>query len=359
MKIIHCADIHLDSKMETNLTAKQASERRYEILASFEDMIEHGKKIGAKVIIIAGDMFDTSENIQLAIKKRALEAIERAKDIDFLYLQGNHDNNGYFQSLKNIPSNLKFFGTDWISYEYGDVVISGVEFGSFNENRIYSELRLDHNKVNIVTMHGQYVSSGKDVEAGHINLTLLKDRGIDYLALGHLHQYQAESLDTRGVFCYSGCLEGRGYDECGPKGYVIVDVEEGIVNHQFLPTSRREIHNISVDVTNEDERSILIKSMESVQDIPSKDYVKVTLVGEIGEEVNIDLMYLEKRLGERYYSFKIQDKTSLEIDFNKYANDISLKGEFIRKVELLELPDEEKRKIILTGLQALAGKGGL
>lgn len=359
MKIIHCADIHLDSKMETNLTAAKASERRYEILASFEDMIEHGKRIGAKVVIIAGDMFDTSDNIQQAIKKRALEAIENAREMDFLYLQGNHDNNSYFHTLKNIPSNLKFFGTDWISYEYGDVVISGVEFGSFNENRIYSELRLEEEKINIVTMHGQYVFSGGLTQPGNINLSLLKGKGIDYLALGHLHQYQAEALDTRGVFCYSGCLEGRGYDECGPKGYVVIDIDEKSVNHKFLATSRRIIHNVEVNVTDEDERNILMKAMESIQHIPATDYVKVTLNGEIGEDVNIDLMYLEKRLGERYYSFKIQDKTSLEIDFKKYANDISLKGEFIRTVELLDLPEVEKKKIILTGLQSLAGKGGL
>lgn len=359
MKIIHCADLHLDSKMETNLTAVKARERRYEILESFENMIQYAKEIGVGVIIIAGDMFDTLDNMQQTIKKRTMDAIVNASEIDFLYLQGNHDSNNYFQTIDTLPENLKLFGTDWVQYEYGDICISGVEFGSYNENRIYSELRLNPKKVNIVTMHGQIVCSKDDVKSGNINLSQLKDKGIDYLALGHLHEYQAEALDTRGVYCYSGCLEGRGYDECGKKGFVVIEVDGRDLQHRFIPTSKRIIHNIQVDVTNETEREILIKAMESVQHIPSSDYVKLTLMGEIAEDINIDLMYLERKLSERYYSFKIQDKTTLEIDFTKFTNDISLKGEFIRTIELLGLPKEEKNKIILTGLQALKGQGGL
>ena len=33
-----------------------------------------------------------------------------------------------------------------------------------------------------------------------------------------IHKYKKEKLDNRGVYCYSGCLEGRGFDECGEKG---------------------------------------------------------------------------------------------------------------------------------------------
>ena len=35
MKLIHCADLHLDSPMESNLSAEKARERKGEILATF------------------------------------------------------------------------------------------------------------------------------------------------------------------------------------------------------------------------------------------------------------------------------------------------------------------------------------
>ena len=36
MKIIHCSDLHLDSKMQSNLSKEQAKERRNEILITFQ-----------------------------------------------------------------------------------------------------------------------------------------------------------------------------------------------------------------------------------------------------------------------------------------------------------------------------------
>ena len=40
----------------------------------------------------------------------------------------------------------------------------------------------------------------------------------------------------------------------------------------------------------------------------------------------------------------------------KYKYDVSLKGEFIRLVLEQEMTDEEKNKIINTGIRALAGE---
>ena len=54
---------------------------------------------------------------------------------------------------------------------------------------------------------------------------------------------------------------------------------------------------------------------------------------------------------------RIKDKTELKIDYEKYKNDISLKGEFIRLVNQNNgLSDEEKAKVIMTGIKALAGR---
>lgn len=59
MKIIHCADIHLDSVMQAKLSEQQAKERREEILHTFERMVEYGADLGVEAILISGDLFDT------------------------------------------------------------------------------------------------------------------------------------------------------------------------------------------------------------------------------------------------------------------------------------------------------------
>ncbi len=59
MKNIHCADLHLDSKMSANLDKESAKERKGEILHTFGRMVEYAAQNQVAAILIAGDMFDT------------------------------------------------------------------------------------------------------------------------------------------------------------------------------------------------------------------------------------------------------------------------------------------------------------
>lgn len=45
MKFIHCADLHLDSKMSANLDKERAKERRSEILDTFVRMVRYASKM--------------------------------------------------------------------------------------------------------------------------------------------------------------------------------------------------------------------------------------------------------------------------------------------------------------------------
>lgn len=355
MKIIHCADLHLNSKMESNLTKEKAKTRRLELLDTFERMVNFAKDNNVKIIIIAGDMFDTAYNEQNNMKKYVLSIIKDNPNIDFLYLRGNHDKIDYFTNLLNKPSNLKTFTEEWCSYVYDKVVITGCEIAKDN-NDIYDTLNLYENNINFLVLHGQEsLSNGADATE-IINLRKLKDKNIDYLALGHIHSYKCAKLDSRGIYCYCGCLEGRGFDECGEKGFVLIDVdlELGQVHPKFVPFAKRTIHEVHVNLnTNMIEEDVRKAISEKVKPIPEKDLVKVILKGYISEENNMDLYYLEKEFINIFYLFKLYDETELHINYTKYEKDISLKGQFIRTVQKAPGSEEYKKRIIMLGLKAL------
>lgn len=359
MKIIHCSDLHLDSKMETNLTKEKAQERKNEILLTFEKMVKYAKQNEVEVIIIAGDMFD-KKNISVKAKKIVKNQIMLNPEIDFLYLKGNHDEESFLQEDEEIPSNLKTF-TDkkWTSYNYEDrnIQITGIEFGMQDEYNIYNSLILDKNKINIVVMHGQESKTEIKDKAEIINLKELKNKNIDYLALGHIHTYKQEKLDNRGIYCYSGCLEGRGFDECGEKGFVLLDINNKKITTKFVPISTRVFHEVKVDITGLLENHEIEEKIEKeISQIEKKDFVKIILIGKIDLETQKDVDYLKKKYNDRFYCLKIYDETKLNIDYMKYKHDASLKGEFIRLVLEQEMTDEEKGKIINTGIKALLGE---
>ena len=59
MRIIHCADLHLDSRLQTHLNREKAKMRRDELLRNFERLAEYASGNGVEVILISGDLFDT------------------------------------------------------------------------------------------------------------------------------------------------------------------------------------------------------------------------------------------------------------------------------------------------------------
>ena len=98
MKIIHCADLHLDSKMTANLSKEQAKERKMEILRTFSRMVEYAKNNQVSVIIIAGDLFDT-RTVSATARNLVRDVIIQNSDIDFIYLKGNHDYDSFLSKL--------------------------------------------------------------------------------------------------------------------------------------------------------------------------------------------------------------------------------------------------------------------
>ena len=353
MKIIHCSDIHLDSKMETSLPEKKALERNYEIYITFEKMIRFAREHEVKVIIIAGDLFDTKRVSSRTVRK-VLDVIAEAKEIDFLYLKGNHDENKRLFDEYGIPENLKLFRNEWTYYDYGIVGIAGVELNRDNCISIYNDLELDKDKINFVVLHGQESrQEGEDL----VSLKQLQNKGIHYLALGHIHSYKKAELDEEGVYCYSGCLEGRGFDECGEKGFVLIEADERGITSEFVPFAKRMLHEIKVDITNIESISEIINKMKSLSaDIPSSDLVKFTLTGSFLPETDKDISFIQKALESDFYFVKIKDESRLKIDDADYRYDKSLKGEFIRMVLSSERSEEEKEQIICCGLAALKGE---
>ncbi len=351
MKLIHCSDLHLDSPMETHLSAEQARERNHEILEAFFRLVGYAREHGVDAVLIAGDLFDSSR-VSQTTADFVLDTIAQAKEIHFLYLKGNHDEDRLAFNGRNLPDNLHLFGENWDYYNFDDITIAGVQLNRDNWASIYDDLILDESQINIVTLHGQVATQpGEEL----IALPLLKNRHIRYLALGHLHSYRKESLGLDGEVCYCGCLEGRGFDECGEKGFVLVEVENQRLTTEFVPFASRQLFEVPVDITGLTTVAELHQAMlQASEHIDRRHLIKFVLQGEYTLDTQKDLGFLQKML--QFWFVRIKDESRLKLNQADYQNDISLKGEFIRLVMASDRSDEEKEQIICCGLQALSGE---
>ena len=347
MKIIHCADIHLGSRMNKFPEEKRAVRAR-EIRASFERLISYAKGEGITSILISGDLFD-SDRPSRRDKEFFYGAVKNNADITFYYLRGNHDGK---ESYTEEIENLKTFGRDWTVYPLGgNVVVCGIEPDKNNCISMYSTLNLAPENVNIVMLHGEVDESAGEWK---ISLNRLKNKNIDYLALGHIHAQGEKRIDDRGIAVFCGCLEGRGFDECGKKGCMVYDTDLKKVS--FVPFVCRTVEERTLDISDTHDVYGIVAKVKSETDIDPDNLLRLNLAGEIdygyvGLEKDV-----QKYIEEICWFVSVKDNTRLKIDFSALGGSPSLKGEFIRTVSGEDMDEETRQKILNLGIKALMGQ---
>ena len=387
MRIIHCSDLHLDASLETRLDGPVAAGRRRELLHTFHRLMDWAGAHAADAILVCGDLFDTSHPSRQTV--RAVEdLIASHADLSVFYLRGNHDEGDLLFSGRPDPANLFRFGSDWTSYMVSpgggrqildgprrDLYITGMETagtltrGQRGAGVPFSAPQLDPSCINIVMLHGQVqegtVPSGPD----GIPLGSLRGRHIDYLALGHIHSRRAWALDQRGTAVYAGCLEGRGFDECGACGFYLLDIDEetGTIRYEFIPFAGRRLFSLPCDITGCATAIDLYSRADGVLreaqnsdaqaagGIGEQDLVRLELTGRPEYDCPTDPACLISEFADRFYYFTVTDHTRPLIRAADYLSDPTLKGEFVRAVMgAPDLTPQDKEEILCCGLRALS-----
>ena len=347
MKLIHTADLHLGSALDSRFPDAIAKQRRAEVLSTFGRIIDIAKERGARAILISGDLFDSDRPFKRD-KQYFFSAVRQNPDIEFFYLRGNHDvRESYDEALPNLHT----FSDKPEGYELDDVRITGIELTAGNCESFYTSLSLDKEKTNILMLHGQVADRAGD---GLIDPKRLRARGIDYIALGHIHSFSVAFPDKDTTMVYPGTPEGRGFDECGEKGVVLIDTAD-LKNPTFIRTARRTLHSVRVDVSGASDIYDVQRLIRDAARIPREDLLRVELYGECAfDTTGIERNISDMLLGE-YYFITVKDRTRRKISLGDLSCDLSLRAEFLREVLSSDEDEEEKKKIIALGLRALSG----
>ena len=373
VKIIHCSDLHLDADLGSKYDSPAASERRAELLNGFRRLCRWAQVHDVDAVLICGDLFDTDAPSPSAV--RAVEDLILAnEEILFFYIRGNHDSRQTVFCRRQKPGNLILFDEHWSAWDPaspsggpagGDpagrarsICIAGREPGSSP----LTPPMLDPSRLNIVMLHGQVTEGRTSSDPESIPLGLLRGCGIDYLALGHLHHCRAFSLDARGKAAYSGCLEGRGFDECGDCGFILIDT--GSMNTElktrFIPFASRRIYRIPCDITgcmSDTDAFGRIADALDASPAGSHDLVRLELTGDLEYGCSPDPVLVHRQWAERYHYFEYVNNAGPVIHSEDFVCDATLKGEFVRTVYAAgELNDEQQARILRCGLRALSGE---
>ena len=342
MKIIHTADIHLDSPLSQ---VSDSAMRRYELLLALSNMSEYANNNRVTAIIVAGDLFDNQFATDSTIAGVA-DIINRSKASWFI-LQGNHGSSAPYLKLKALSSQINLFGNDWSYFALDNVTICGRELGT-DDIKHYGNLKLDASRYNIVVLHGDI----DDDSYGLIDKRVLSKSRANYVALGHRHTLAQYNFDGVKV-CYSGALEPRGFDEPQRTGFVVVDTDADKIT--FVEQHIRRIEAVKLDVTGVTNDIALNGAIvDAVSGLDSRNYLNLIFCGALNNGVHLDVV-ADSALKGRFFALRIDDQTTVNYDLKSIEQEMSLRGEFVKLAAQIE--DESLRAaVIKRGLQALSGE---
>lgn len=339
VKILHCADIHIGAAL--SFLGDTAAQRRYETLLTFERIIDTAVTKGVKIIAAAGDIFD-SNGVEDGFVSAVFKKISSVPEIKVVLALGNHDPLSAQSPFKTgeLPKNLFVLGTkdECITFDdlktrvYGrsfdDVYLKGEEGFSITPEK--------DGYVNLMVLHGE-VRSDLNSNYNSVTANFIKESGMDYIALGHIHKRTEPQKIGNTFYAYCGCPEGQGFDETDEKGVYIGEIGKGLCDLSFVPMSKRRHICEKIDITGinssaEISGSVLTLLREKYGEQYGENLYKIELTGSISEDFNLNLTEILSRVSEKVYFAKIKDRTELLVDTEKLANEVSLKGLFVKNM---------------------------
>lgn len=229
---LHAADLHLDSPL-VNLARYEGApvdEVRRAGRRALENLVGLALEREAHFLLLCGDLFDgdwRDFDTALFFRRQMLRLHEAG--IPVFMIAGNHDAQSRITKSLSLPDNVHAFRADRPETMFLDDVRVALHGQSFDRPAVVRDLSADYplpesGHFNIGLLHTAL--TGREGHEPYAPCTLegLRAKGYDYWALGHAHQHEVASREPWVVF--PGVLQGRNIRETGPKGCVVVEVDD-------------------------------------------------------------------------------------------------------------------------------------
>lgn len=316
MKILHSADWHLDAPMSGH-TPEQGAQLRSLLRKLPQQIVSLCQAECCDLLLLSGDLFDgvpSQDCVQSVMS--ALKKLE----IPVVISPGNHDfcagNSPYL--TQSWPENIHIFtrpGIESFVLPELDCRIYGAGYDSIDCPALLTDFSVTGDeKYHIGVFHGEV-----DAPASHycpISKAQIRQSGLSYLALGHIHK--ASSLRIGDTLCaWPGCPMGKGYDEVGPKGVILAELNDSI-SASFVPLDTPRFFDEEAEVNGDPLEAVA----EIIPHLETSDFYRLTLTGYCSQ---VDVAAIEKAF-PHVKNLTVVDETLPEMDLWSALGQDTLEG---------------------------------
>jgi DNA repair exonuclease SbcCD nuclease subunit len=325
--VVHAADLHIDSPLR-GLSRYDGAPHEAVARATrsaFQNLIQLCLDRSAALLLLAGDLFDgVWRDFNTGLFFMAEIARLRAVGCNVVLLRGNHDADSVVEKSLTLPSHafeLNTAAPQTMHFENLGISVTGQGFA---KRAITTDLGAaypapDPHVFSIAMLH-----TSLDGREGHdayapTKLSTLLDKGYGYWALGHVHTRE----DVHAQVVFPGNLQGRHARETGPKGVMLLDIDNGVLlSREFVALDVVRWEHLHVDVsaatTSADAIDLAAEALDAAADAAESRTLaaRVTLEGRTSvalmREPEALLAELRARaLGRPIYVEKLRIQTQL------------------------------------------------
>jgi predicted phosphodiesterase len=255
MKIVHAADLHIDSPLVglARFESAPVDRLRGATRRAFENLIALCLEEQASLLLIAGDVFDGDwRDYSTGLFFAAQLARLRPAGVQVVIAAGNHDAQSQITRELRLPENVHMLTTrkpESVVFESLGVAVHGQGFATRDvSDDLAARYPGAHGGLfNIGLLHTALGGRPGHAFYAPTSLPVLKSKGYDYWALGHIHTREVVSSEPLVIF--PGNLQGRHARETGAKGATLLTLNDGRIvehRHEVLDTVRWAVCEVDV-----------------------------------------------------------------------------------------------------------------
>jgi len=337
MKILHSADWHLDAPIAGH-TPEQTAFLHQELRKIPQKIARLCMLHNCQLLLLSGDIFDgpyTQESMH--ILRQALEDVK----IPVFISPGNHDfcsaGSPYLEEVW--PENVHIFkhsAIESVALPELNCRIYGAGYESMDCPGLLEEFQTFGEECwHIGVFHGDPTAPTSPYCP--ITAQQVRMAGFHYLALGHIHK--PGSFRSGEALCaWPGCPMGKGYDETGSKGVILLELGEE-VQAQFLPLDVPRFFDEETTV-GEDPGAAVAQLLPAA---PTKDFYRITLTG-YTNQLDLDAI---RAANPHVPNLVLLDKTMPETDLWSAVGEDTLEGAYFRLLQdALDTPSQTQQRYI-------------
>lgn len=273
MKLVHAADLHLDSALHglTRYESAPADEIRGATRRAFSNLVGLCLEERAGLLVISGDLFDgdwRDVSTGLFFAKELNKLCQAG--VRVAWIRGNHDAVSQIRKSVRLPEPVIELSHERAETRVLEDLGVAVHGRSFGRRDVTEDLAATYPERVAGALNVGLLHTALEGRTGHdryapTRVETLVNRGYEYWALGHVHQREVVHREPYLVF--PGNLQGRHARELGEKGATLVTYEGDRIS---------AVEHRSLDVVRWAELSVPIASAQTLDDVLSAAHQELT-----------------------------------------------------------------------------------